>query len=113
MSRLSQRKIGDYVQAISKFETGVKELERSSSEDAKRLLTEAEALSSQFEEAASKAIDIIAESISKEEKQKIDQLRKMFLDQRQKQLAEIKRKGEKNLDKAVQFLLEQVKGAYR
>ncbi len=110
---MSENNPGINVKLVIKFEEETKSLKADIAEDSKKILNIATASYSELKEEAEKRLAEIYNTIDKDKRNTLDSMRKEYSSSREKKISEVKVAGEKNLDKAVEQLLDSLLGAFK
>ncbi len=110
---VSENNLGLNVKLVVKFESEAKSLMTDIAEDSKKMLTLANSSYSELKEEAEKRLAEIQNIIDNDKRNTLDSMRKEYTQMREKKIAEIKKAGQKNLDKATEELLNALLGAFK
>ncbi|AOL15971.1 hypothetical protein BFU36_03685 [Sulfolobus sp. A20] len=110
---MSEAKFNAYAKAILEFEEEIKRLKRTLADDSKRLITLSDSYISELRLTAEKTLEEIQKSIDNEKKSQIDNIRKEYVAERERQIVEIRKLAEKNVDKAVNEVIREILGALK
>lgn len=110
---MNDSRFESYPKYIIQFEDDINKLKLNTSDDSKRLIDLSVLLSKKMEEEVNKVINEIATMIEKETQEEIAKLRNEYSQQRDRRIAQIKQIVSKNYERAVSYVLEAVKGAYK
>ena len=106
-------KLATYANLIIEYENQLKDAEKKTAEDGKKIILLAETLSSQFRVVAEQVLSQIFSDIDQVYSSRISQLSKKYSELREKEISEIKKKAEKNVDKAVDFVLTKLMEVFK
>lgn len=106
-------KLAVYANLIIRYENEIKEEERKLADDGKRLVLLSQSLASQLRNVAEEVFSEISKEIEKASDAKVREISQKYQQEREKELLKIKQNGEKNLDKAVDFVLRKVMEVYK
>ncbi|AWR97156.1 hypothetical protein DFR86_06000 [Acidianus sulfidivorans JP7] len=110
---MSNSRFESYPKYIVEFEEDIDKLKLSTSDDAKKLIDLAGKLSNQMEEEINKVLNEISINLDKDIQDQINQLRNLYNSEKDKKISEIRSSVNKNFEKAVSYLLDAIKGAYK
>ena len=106
-------KLTTYASLIIKYEQELKNIEKNLSDDGKRLIVLTESLAGELRSIADEVLAQITQDIEKNTNDKISELTKKYAEEREKELSKINQMGQKNLEKASQFVLEKVEEVFK
>jgi len=110
---MSEAQLSVVSRLIVEFEDNVKKAKHATSDDAKRLILRAQAISEQLKLVAESVIAESEKTINSEKEALIDSIRKKFNEERENEISQIRRKAESNLDLAAAEVLRALEGAYK
>jgi len=110
---MSESNPGVNVKLVIKFEKEFKSLISDIAEDSKKILSLADFSYAALKDEAEKRFSEIQSTIDNDKKAILDDMRKEYALDREKKILAIKSAGEKNLNKAVDMLLDSVLGAFK
>ncbi|MFP3065015.1 MAG: hypothetical protein RXR59_05705 [Sulfolobus sp.] len=106
-------KIAVYANLIIRYENEIKEEERKLADDGKKLVLLSQSLASQLRNVAEQVFTEVSKEIERASDTKGREISQKYQQEREKELLKIKQNGEKNLDKAVDFVLRKVMEVYK
>ncbi|EZQ03124.1 MULTISPECIES: hypothetical protein [Acidianus] len=110
---MTNSNLEDYAKVIVEFEQEVKKIKLSTAEDSKRLIELAQQISLQMETEAKKVFDEIVSNIEEEKQDIINDMRKRASEERELKINKMRKSAEKNLERAVEEVLNEIKGAFK
>ncbi|ARM75797.1 hypothetical protein [Acidianus manzaensis] len=110
---MSNSRFESYPKYIVEFEEDIDKLKLSTSDDTKKLIDLAVRLSNQMQEEINKVLSQISSDLDKDTQAQIEQLRASYNTEKDKKITEIRNSANKNFEKAVSYLLDAIKGAYK
>mgnify|MGYP001772506599 CR=1 FL=1 len=106
-------KLATYANLIIKYEKELKDFEKKISEDGKKLVIFAESLIGELRNVGDEVLAQISQEIEKNTNDKITELTEKYVEEREKQISNINQMGQKNLEKATQFVIEKIKEVFK
>ncbi|MFP3197208.1 MAG: hypothetical protein RXQ78_02045 [Sulfolobaceae archaeon] len=106
-------KLATYANLIIKYENQLKDVEKKTVEDGKKIVLMADSLSSQFRAVAEQVISQIFKEINQTYSSQIQQLSKKYTEEREKEIEKIRKQAEKNVDKAVELVVSKLLEVYK
>lgn len=110
---MSEIKFNAYAKAIMEFEEEIEKIKRGVADDSKRLIVLSDSYISELRSSAEKALAEIQKSIEDEKRKQIDEIRSKYIAEREKQLSNIRKEAEKNLNNAVNEVIRQLLGVFK
>lgn len=106
-------KIKVYADAVVKYETNLKEIEKKIAEDGKKLILLSESLTQKLKSVAEEYVTSISAELERKYAEEANKLRLKYGEERSKEINKIKQLAEDNLDKAVDFVISKLLEAYK
>ncbi|BCU70707.1 hypothetical protein [Stygiolobus caldivivus] len=106
-------KLATYANLIVRYENQLKDTEKRTAEDGKKIVLMAENLSSQFRNVAEQVVSQIFTEIDQTYSSQIQQLSKKYFEEREKEIEKIKKQAQKNVNKAVDFVIAKLLEVYK
>ncbi|BAB65349.1 MULTISPECIES: hypothetical protein [Sulfurisphaera] len=106
-------KLSTYANLIVRFEEELKNIEKNIADDGKKLVIFSESLATEFKGVAEEVFNQISKEVEKNTNDKINELSKKFSEERDKKITEIKNKGQKNMEKATDFVLKKIEEVFK